>query len=176
MNNKKIAVIYKTKYGSTKEYAYMLKEKLNADIYRLENITDLILNQYDTIIYGGGLYAVGILGIKKFIQIVEKLKDKRIIVFSVGASSSNEKVKNDVIKNNFNDKFRKKIEFYHLRGAFNYKKLSILDKVLMNMLKASILKKKKDDLTSDEKGLLDAFDNPKSWVEEKNIQIILEKM
>ena len=52
----KIALIYKSKYGSTKKYANWLKEKLKCDIYEGNKVKIKELLKYDTIIYGGGIY------------------------------------------------------------------------------------------------------------------------
>lgn len=59
----KIAVVYKSKYGATKKYAEWLSEDIGADLYLQDNCKFEILNSYDTIIYGGGIYASGIAGL-----------------------------------------------------------------------------------------------------------------
>ncbi|MFT5873622.1 MAG: hypothetical protein ACI8WT_002569 [Clostridium sp.] len=42
------------------------------------------LADYDTLIYGGGLYAVGINGVKLITKNLDKLKDKKVVVFATG--------------------------------------------------------------------------------------------
>lgn len=67
-----IAVIYKSKYGSTKQYAEWISEALKADLFERGNIKYENLYKYKTIIFGGGLYASGIIGfdiIKKNLKI-----------------------------------------------------------------------------------------------------------
>jgi hypothetical protein len=44
-----------------------------------------ILASYDTIIYGGSLYVRGIIGIKLIKENINKLKDKKEVVFATGA-------------------------------------------------------------------------------------------
>ena len=58
----KIAVVYKSKYGSTEKYAHWIAEDVKADIFKADNVKLDILLDYDTIVYCGGLYAGGILG------------------------------------------------------------------------------------------------------------------
>lgn len=60
-------IIYQSKYGSTKKYAEWLATKLNADLYPKSKTTAEMLQKYDTIVYGGGLYAGGVNGIS-FLQ------------------------------------------------------------------------------------------------------------
>ena len=59
----KIVVIYRSVYGYTKTYAEMIAEELTCDLREYSEISPDDLLSYDTIIYGGGLYAIGINGI-----------------------------------------------------------------------------------------------------------------
>ena len=56
-------VIYKTKYGSTKTYAEWIAKELACDIVEHKSVSVADLEKYDTIIYGGGLYAEVINGV-----------------------------------------------------------------------------------------------------------------
>ncbi len=78
----KAVVIYKSKYGSTKQYAQWIAEALDADLFDVAKVRDL--GQYQTIVYGGGLYASGIIGSDFLVKNYELLKEKRIVVFTVG--------------------------------------------------------------------------------------------
>ena len=69
-------VVYKTKYGSTKTYAEWIAEELSADIRDAKTVKADDLLKYDTIIYGGGLYAEVINGVSLITKNYEKLKDK----------------------------------------------------------------------------------------------------
>ena len=53
----KTIVIYKTKYGSAKKYAHWISQSLGADLFDVKDVSVQMINSYDTIIYGGGLYA-----------------------------------------------------------------------------------------------------------------------
>ncbi|MFW6312129.1 MAG: flavodoxin domain-containing protein, partial [Nanoarchaeota archaeon] len=131
---------------------------------------------YDTIIYGGGLYAVGILGFKKLIKKnYNKLRDKKLVVFSVGMASDNEETRKDIINRNFSEEMKEKIKYFHLRGRFDYEELNVMDKILMQMLKF-MLKRKKEPLTNDEKGVLKSFEHKFDWMSKKNIQPIIDEI
>ena len=82
----KTIVIYKSKTGFTRKYAELITEELSADIFDVSKVNDSMLSAYDTIIYGGSLYASGITGVKYIKQNLHKLKDKKVIVFATGAS------------------------------------------------------------------------------------------
>ena len=63
------------------------------------------------------------------------------------------------------------IQFFYLRGGFNYHRLALVDKVLMNFLKMKLNRKK--ELTPDERGMLAAFDHPIDFTKEQNIAPLL---
>ena len=66
-------VIYKTKYGATKKYAQWISEELGCEAVDAKKITVDDILKYDTIVYGGGLYAEIINGV----HILTKANAKR---------------------------------------------------------------------------------------------------
>jgi hypothetical protein len=122
------------------------------------------------------LYATGILGFSLIKKNFDKLKDKKVIVFSVGASPAYSEAINDIKNNNFTGVMKEKVYFFHLRGGFNYKKLNLIDRVLMYLLKKKIEHKKPDELTDDEKGMLACYKHPVDWTNKKSINPIIESI
>jgi menaquinone-dependent protoporphyrinogen IX oxidase len=169
----KTIVIYKSKTGFTKKYAQWIAEALSADILDVSKVDINELNKYDNIVYGGSLYAVGITGLKLIIKNLEKLKDKKIVVFATGASPSSERVINEVANKNFTSEQQKSIKFFYLRGGFDYKKLNFFDRFLMTLLKWKIKSKNKAQLTKDEIGMLAVYDKPVDFTLRKNIDEIV---
>ncbi len=167
----KTVVIYKSKTGFTKKYAEWIAEGLSADIFDVSNVDANIVTAYDTVIYGGSLYAVGIIGVKYITQNMDKLKDKKIVVFATGASPSSKEVISEVRNKNFTPEEQKHIQFFYLRGGFDYSKLNPFDKVLMTLLKWKI--KMKKELTTDGKGMLAMYDKPIDFTIKKNIDKII---
>ena len=60
----KPVVVYQSKYCSTKQYAQWLAEALSCRLYEAEKMSAENLAEYDTVIYGGGIYAGAINGIE----------------------------------------------------------------------------------------------------------------
>lgn len=171
----KIVVVYKSKTGYVKRYAHWIAEELSADIYDESKITVDKLLKYDTIIYGAGLYAVGINGIKLITKNLNLLEGKNIIVFSTGASPNKEEVVDKVRNHNFTTESQEKMKFFYMRGGFNYDTLKPIDKVLMKLMKSVLIKKnKKNTITNDEKGMLDAYDNPVDYTSKENINELVQ--
>lgn len=169
----KTIVVYKSKTGFTKKYAEWISEDLSADIFDVSKVTINILTTYDTIIYGGSLHAVGINGVKLITQNIDKLKDKKVVIFATGASPAREDVINEIRNKNFTTEQQEHIKFFYLRGGFNYNKLNIFDKVLMTLLKWKIKNKKEEKLTADEIGMLAIYDNPVDFTRKNNINEII---
>ena len=69
-----ILVIYKSIYGSTKKYAKWIAEDLNCNVVEVKKVKIKDLENYKTIIYGGGLYASGISGVSFIKKNYNKLK------------------------------------------------------------------------------------------------------
>lgn len=172
--NKQVAVIYKSKYGSTKRYAGWIAIKLDADLYEVSDIRDKDLKSYKTIIYGGPLCAGKIKGINIINKNYDKIKNKKIIIFAVGLASEKKEVIEKILENNFSEEIRQNVQLFYLRGAFNYEELGLVDKVMMNMMKKVFLNKKEEELDDDARGMLDAFKNPVDFTEKSLVSDIVD--
>lgn len=160
----KVAVIYKSKYGSTEHYARWIAEETGADLYKSSQISPAQMENYDVIVYGGGLYAVNILGISLIKNNFQKIKDKKLVIFSVGASPETQKALVSVKDKNFSQEMQAAIHFFHLRGALNYDKMSPKHRFMMHMLKNMIEKKKPEERDEDSKNILETFGKPVDFV------------
>lgn len=167
----KTVVIYKSKTGFTKKYAEWIAEELSGDIFDATKMDSDVLRKYDNIIYGGSLHASGIIGLKFITKNINKIKDKKIVVFATGASPSRVETIDEVKSKNFTMEEQKYIKFFYLRGGFDYNKLGFFDKFLMTILKQKL--KKKKELTPDERGMLFAYERPLDFTRKKNIEEII---
>ncbi len=165
------AVIYKSKTGFTKKYAEWISEELSADLFELPKVSAGILTDYDTVIFGGGLHAGGISGLKYITKNIGKLQGKKVIVFATGASPAREEIITEIKNKNFTAGQQKQIQFFYLRGGFDYNKLKAVDKILMTLMKMQL--KKKKELTPDESGMLAAYDRPVNFTEKENINDLI---
>lgn len=169
----KTAVVYKSKTGYTRKYAEWIAEALSADIFEASKVKVIMLTQYDAIVYGGSLYASGIIGVKLITENIDKLKDKKLVVFATGASPSRDDVIDEVLDKNFTKEQQNYIKFFYMRGGFNYSKLNLIDKFLMTLLKLKIKSKKKEELSDDEIGMLTAYDKPVDFTMKNRIDEIV---
>lgn len=167
----KTIVVYKSKSGFTQKYAEWIARELSADLFEASKVSIDILAAYDTVIYGGGLYAVGINGVKLITENLEKLKSKKVVVFATGATPPREEAINEVRDKNFTAAQQEQIRFFYLRGGFDYNKMRPFDRILITLLKWKI--KGKKELTADERGILAACDKPADFTRKKNIDELI---
>lgn len=157
MNGKTI-VIYTSKYGSAEKYAKWIAEALACPVKGLKDIHDRELSDYDTIIYGGGLYAGSVAGIKKFLQQLNSSNEKRLILFMVGMTNPAEKdIYEELAKRNLPQEWREKFEIFSFRGDLNFSKMSGLHKLMMRMRKSIAEKSPETERTEDDRQFLETF-------------------
>lgn len=154
----KAIVIYKSKYGSTKAYAEWIAEALSCEAYDVAKITVEDLSEYDTVIYGGGLYAEVIAGVSLITKNLDKLKGKKIIVFTTGLTPSECRRYYDdlVVKKNFKGESYSFIKMFNFPGKMIVSELTPVHKAAIVTLK-KIMSGKKNP-TEMEKLLIDLCD------------------
>ncbi len=171
----KTVVIYQSKTGYTKKYAQWIADALQADLTENSKIKDREITSYDAIVYGGSLFATGILGLKRIKKLLPSLTGKKFAIFGVGLTPTREDAINGVKQHNLKEDELKIVHFFYFRGGFNLKKLPLIDQLMMKMMKASIEKKKKSGklLTEDENGMLEAFDVVSDFTDRSAIEPLL---
>jgi len=113
----KIAIIYKSYLGATRQYAEWLEESLEADLFRFEQVGEGTLDNYDRIIVMSGTYA-GKMPLTKFLQNNwEIIKHKDIVVIAVGGQEPSQKESNDSYLT-IPEEIRNNIKYYKIQGKF----------------------------------------------------------
>lgn len=149
-------ILYQSKYGATKKYADWLTEQTGFDCIETKKATLTNVKEYETIILGGGIYASGIAGLSFLKKHYHSLKNKKVIVFCVGASPYEEKAFHTLYEHNFKNELEG-IPCFYCRGAWNEEAMSLIDKTLCKMLQKSLLKKDPSTYEVWEKALVDAI-------------------
>lgn len=155
---KQIAVVYKTKYGFTRRYAEWIAEALDADLLEAGETGSKALGAYRTIVYGGGLYASGINGISLITKQFGALREKNIVVFTVGLGDpQNTEQFRPIVEKNFTPEMRAVIKIFHLRGGMDYKALGTMHKAMMSMMNRMIGKKEESKRTEEDREFLETY-------------------
>ncbi len=137
-------VIYKSKYGSTKTYAQWIAEELDCEAVDAKEVKIDDLLKYDTIIYGGGLYAEVISGVVLITRNIEKLAGKKIAVYSTGITPLKYREYYDklVLEKNFTPQVLEKIKVFNFLGKMILDELSLPHRTALKTLKQIMLSKK----------------------------------
>ena len=163
----KIAIVYKSKKGSTKQYAEWIAEETGADLFDASACKGKDLAGYDTIVFGGWIRAGGIQGIEFLRKNMRKFRGKEVIAFAVGISLDTVEVRQECRAINFKRRL-KGVPCYFLRGAYDPTGLQGVDKAIMRLVEKMV-----DD--SNPK-LKDAITNGADYVDRKEIQYIVEAL
>lgn len=154
----KSIVIYKSKYGSTKAYAEWIASELSCEAVDAKNIRAEQLADYDAIVYGGGLYAEIIAGVSLITKNIDKLKDKKIAVYTTGITPIDCRDYYDklVIEKNFKNGVPDNVKVFNFLGKMIVDELSLVHRTAIKSLKKLMSGKKNP--TEMEKLLIDLCD------------------
>lgn len=167
-------VVYRSKYGSTKAYAEWIAEELGCDIFEYKEVKIDDLLKYDTIIYGGGLYAEVINGVYLLTKNMDKLKGKKIAVYSTGITPLEYREYYDklVIEKNFTPEMLEQIKVFNFMGKMILEELSLPHRTAIKALKA--LMKNKENPTEMEKLLITLCDASGDFTDKAAIKELID--
>src|SRR5690554_451722 len=172
-----ILVVYSSKYGYTEKYAQWLAEALNGDICKAKNLNRKTLDDYSIILFGSGLYA----GTNKAARLIathwEKIKNKKLVLFTCGLADVS-KDANILEINNALDKvitpeIRKTVKIFHVRGGIDYHRLTFLHKMMMKMPYFQIRKKPESEWTDEDLEFLAAYGKKVDFSDKKMLDSII---
>ena len=168
---KSILLVYKSKTGFTKKYARWISDELNCHALPLETADISEVSKYDIVIFGGGIHASKINGIRFITNNLEALKNTQLIIFATGATPISAAEKVSQFKE-INIPIELNIPFFYFQSGMNYKDMGLSDKMLMNVLKLVLKTKKNKDKI--EIGTMEAINNSYDNSSRKAIKPLLD--
>lgn len=173
----KVIVLYTSKYGSTETYARWIAEALKCSAKRLQDVQRQELTDYDVILYGGGLYASGIAGLKKFLTLMNDVEDKRLILFMVGMTNPSEaSVYTEIAERDLTSEWIGRFETFAFRGNILFSKLSWLHKLMMKVPKSELEKKPMAERTEEDQLFLEMFGKDVIFTDKEQIKPLLNAL
>jgi menaquinone-dependent protoporphyrinogen IX oxidase len=127
-------VIYKGRYGATKQYAMWIGQELQLPVASADRFPVSELPKFDYIIIGSSVY-IGKLEIKKWMKNnLGVLVNKKIFLFQVAATPVDEKEKRESYnKATIPMEILRKSESFYFPGKMKIKKLSWWDRFMLKM-------------------------------------------
>lgn len=174
----KYIVTYESKYGSTQKYAKWIGEALSCEVRDIKNVPSDMLKHYDVIIHGGSLYAGGVSGMKQLIKMYPEISDKKLVLFTCGLADPTSQqnvthIENSVAKA-VPEEMYESMKQFHLRGGIDYRRLSLIHKVMMWMLCQTMKKKGYDNLSDDDKLMLDTYGKKIDFSDQSTINTLVD--
>ena len=171
-------IIYGSCYGTAKVYAEALAEQMKCKVLSYDKVK--APDGYETIVYVGGLYAGGVMGMAKTAKKISADKCKRFVVITVGlADPADEKNVENIRKaaiRQIPNSLADRTEFYHLRGGIDYEKLSFKHRMMMKMLYEQVKKQPVDEQDADTRAMIDTYGQKVSFVDPESLKIIVKKL
>ena len=168
-------IIYGSKYGTTKKYAEELSRRTNIQAISFENVNDI--NSYDKIIYLGGLYAGGVLGMAKTLRKINNISNKKIILVTVGLADPTDEKNINNIRNNIKNQIQKEVfekaKIFHLRGGIDYSKLKFTHKTMMKLLYNAVKNLPEEKKTAEDIAMIDTYNQKVSFVDFSSLNDII---
>lgn len=150
-------IIYGSCYGASQTYAEALSEQTGIPVQSFREVTTL--NQYDTLVYIGGLYAGKVLGLAQTLKRVKAVET--LLVVTVGLASPDDPGSMQQIRSKLDRQVPKalldKMEHIHLRGAIDYEKLSLRHTMMMSFMVSYLKRQPTEKQTPETKDIIDTF-------------------
>ena len=166
-------ILYQSKYGATKKYADWLVEETGYDCVETKDAKVANLQNYDVIILGGGVYASGIAGLQFIKKNINRLADKKIAVFAVGASPYDEKAIMQIKEMHFKNELSN-ISLFYCRGTWDEEKMKFADRTLCKMLQKAVAKQNPEEYEPWQKALMCAAGQKCDWTDKSYLEPLLK--
>lgn len=177
---KRTVVIYESKYGSTRKYAEWIADALSCSFFEKDIFKPEDFSNYDVVIYGGGLYAGGVSGIKLLTKNWNLLRDRHVILFTCGLADPEDPENiahiRDSLSKVLSPEMLEHIHLFHLRGGIDYGKLNFVHKSMMAMLRKSLQRKDQDSLREEDRQLLATYGGCVDFTSKESIAPIVKEV
>ena len=171
-------IVYGSNYGTTKQYANELSRRTNMKVISFKKVNQQI-NDYDNIIYLGGLYAGGVLGMSKTLKKLNNISNKKILIATVGLSDPTDEVNKNNIRNNIKNQIPKEVlekaKIFHLRGGIDYSKLNFAHKTMMKLLYNAVKNLPKEKLTAEDRAMIETYNKKVNFIDFSSLDEIINE-
>ena len=164
--------IYKSSTGFTKKYTDWILEEVPGTAVQLDDVTQEDINKHDLIVYGGGIRAGQISGLKKVLGKIDP-SVKPLIVFTTGAAPKTENIVRQIIEKNFTNR-NAPVDFFYFESGLSYERMGFFSKLMMNTYSKTLAKKK--NKSEVEKGVSQALLSSYDHCKKENIEPLVLKL
>lgn len=171
-------IIYGSHYGNTYRYAKQLSERTNITAVSYKEAPDL--SGMHTIIYMGGLYAGGVLGLAKTLRGFSIQNGQKLLLVTVGLADPNESENQDNIRTSLQKQLSSELlgqaKIFHLRGGIDYQKLSFGHRMMMKMLYQSLHKTPPEKQTAENRAFIETYGKQVDFTDFSALKPIIQEI
>ena len=171
-------IIYGSHYGSTRRYAERLSDRTGVPAIRYREASDL--SGMARVVYLGGLYAGGVLGLKNTLRAIPATSRCRLMIVTVGLSDPGEPENRDHIRASVEKQIPAELlgrtELFHLRGAMDYRTLSAGHRAMMALLYRSIRNMPPQQRTAEDRALMETYGKRVDFTDFRALEPIIREM
>lgn len=152
-------IVYGSQYGSTRRYAEKLSEQIGIPAVGYKDVPNL--SDMKIIIYLGGLYAGGVLGLAKTLRNFSLQDGQKLILVTVGLADPNEPENQHNIRTSLQKQLPAGLldqaKIFHLRGGIDYQQLSFGHRTMMKLLYQSLRRTPLEKQTAENRALIETY-------------------
>ena len=152
-------ILYGSRYGATRRYALALSEHtgIPACSYRDKpNLSDKKI-----IVYLGGLYAGGVLGLAKTLRHFSLQPGQTLLIATVGLADPGDPATRAnlcaSLQRQLPPGLLEQAQVFHLRGGIDYQKLSPAHRAVMGLLYRALRSKPAETLPAEDRALIETY-------------------
>ena len=152
-------ILYGSQYGSTYRYAQKLSEQTGIPAVSYKDAP--ALSDKKIIVFLGGLFAGGILGLMKTLRGFSLRDGQKLLIVTVGLADPNEPENQNNIRASLQRQLPARLldraKVFHLRGGIDYQKLSFGHRTMMKLLYQSLRRTPLEKQTTEDRALIETY-------------------
>lgn len=160
-------IVYGSRYGSAQRYARALSEQTGLPAVPYQEAPSL--READTLVYIGGVYAGGVLGLKKVLGRFPMGEGRRLVVATVGiADPALEETRRNLraaLARQIPAGILEQAQIIHLRGALDYARLSRGHRTLLGLLSRMLRAAPAENRSAEDNALLESYGKQVDFVD-----------
>lgn len=178
MQKQNCLVVYDSQYGFTEKYARWIGEECQCSCIQRKDVKPEQLQKYEKILYGGGLYAGGVSGLKWFAKQLPALTGKQIAIFTCGLADPSDPENTAHIRQEMAKilpgQQMNSLSIFHLRGGIDYGRLSFVHKCMLEMMYRIMKKKNAESQKEENQAFLETYGKAVDYTNQAAIQPLVE--
>lgn len=127
----RVLIVYKSKYGSTKQYAQWIQQEIPGDLAEADDVGKYEFAKYDVIIFGGYVRMARIVVAPLITESWDAVKGKNVVLFTTSGVPPDHPNILKIYERSLPEELRKEIKYFPLRGRMVKSDLGFIDRFLV---------------------------------------------